>query len=125
MAVARGSSSVSRSVSREQQPWPDVEILHQLPCLLLRRHLQREVGERATVCPTGPSSSRGETLSEQSTPGIESQPRTVDVGARSAFARSTSPIGEPVQRLPSGTMRPSRRASAAPKQKCTPYPNAT
>ena len=53
------------------------------------------------------------------TVGSVSQPRTVDVGASRACSRSTSHSGNRCKTSSSAT-RPSRRASAAPRQKWTP-----
>ena len=51
--------------------------------------------------------------------GMESHPRTVEVGTRRAFSRSISQRGNRLS-TSSSAMRPSRRARAAPKQKCAP-----
>ncbi len=51
--------------------------------------------------------------------GIDSHPRTVDVGLSVALVRSTSHSGKRL-RISSNAMRPSRRASAEPRQKWVP-----
>src|SRR6185437_13276690 len=51
--------------------------------------------------------------------GMHSQPRTVEVGLRVARLRSTSHSGNRF-RISSSATRPSRRASAEPRQKCVP-----
>ena len=61
--------------------------------------------------------------SAQVTTGRRSQPRTVEVRACAALSQSTSHVGKRCS-TSSSAMRPSSRASAAPMQKWTPYPNA-
>ena len=52
-------------------------------------------------------------------PASTPSPRTVDVGLRRAFAKSTSHRGKRL-RISSRAIRPSRRASAEPRQKWVP-----